>query len=106
MPDSFVQARFPVVAILALLASGCAFGPRALECSHRPYNDAVKQVTEEELLLNLIRLRYNDDFVHLDMSSVAAQYELDAAAEARPFFGFASSSGIGFFRSVCSLTRA
>jgi hypothetical protein len=34
------------------------------------------------------------------MSSVAAQYELDAAAEARPFFGFASSSGIGFFRSL------
>ena len=100
MPGLLAQTRFHVVAIAILLASGCAFGPRALECSHRPYNEAVKQVTEEELLLNLVRLRYNDDFIHLDMSSVAAQYELDAAAEARPFFGFASSSGLGFFRSM------
>jgi hypothetical protein len=69
-------------------------------CEPVSYNEAVKQVTEEELLLNLVRLRYNDDFIHLDMSSVTAQYELDAAAEARPFFGFASSVGLGFFRSV------
>src|SRR5262249_29813915 len=100
MPDRFAPTRFPAVALFALLAGGCAFGPRPLECSQRPCHEAVKQVTEEELLLNLVRLRYNDDFVHLDMSSIAAQYELDAAAEARPFYGFASSIGLSFFRAV------
>jgi hypothetical protein len=96
----FAQTYLPAVALLTLLTSGCTFGPRLLESSHGPYNHAVKQVTEEELLLNLVRLRYNDDPVHLDVSSIAAQYELDASAEARPFLGFASSLGLGFFKST------
>jgi hypothetical protein len=67
-------------------ACGCAFGPKALEHSHRKYNEALKEVAEEELLLNIVRLRYNDTPTRLDVSSIAAQYEIDASAEARPFF--------------------
>jgi hypothetical protein len=64
--------------------------------SHRPYNEAVKEVAEEQLLLNLVRLRYNDDPTRLDVSSIAAQYELDAGAEARPFFGTPNPAGTVF----------
>ena len=72
---------------LALGATaGCAFGPKALVHSHVRYNDAVKLVTEEQLLLNLVRLRYNDDPMRLDVSGIAAQYELAGNVEARPFF--------------------
>jgi hypothetical protein len=64
--------------------------------SHRPYNEAVKEVAEEQLLLNLVRLRYNDDPMRLDVASIAAQYELDAAAEARPFFAAPNPAGTVF----------
>jgi hypothetical protein len=70
----------------ALGAGGCALGPRALELSHPRYNDALKQVKEEQLLLNLVRLRYNDNLAHLDVSSIAAQYEVDAQVQLQPFF--------------------
>jgi hypothetical protein len=71
---------------LVLMASGCAFGPRNLERSHGLYNEAVRRVEEEQLLRNLVHLRYNESTFQLDVTSIAAQYELTAQAEARPFF--------------------
>jgi hypothetical protein len=71
---------------LALSAGGCAFGPRALERTHGRYTEALRHVDEEQLLRNLVHLRYNETPGGLDVSSIAAQYELSAGAEARPFF--------------------
>jgi len=73
-----------------------------LESSVRPYNEAVTRVAEEQLLLNLVRLRYNENPTRLDVASIAAQYELDATAEARPFFLAPNPAGSVFetFTSV------
>ena len=68
------------------LRPGRAFGPKALVHSHVCYNDAVKLVTEEQLLLNLVRLRYNDDPMRLDYFGDCRKYELAGNVEARPFF--------------------
>src|SRR5262249_30329689 len=65
---------------------GCAFGPKALEMTHGRYNEALRHVREEELLRNLVHLRYNEDPSALNVASIAAQYELGGTAEARPFF--------------------
>ena len=65
---------------------GCAFGPRVLEKTHGRYNEAVRRVDEEQLLRNLVRMRYNETPLDLNVSSIAAQYELNGGAEARPFF--------------------
>jgi hypothetical protein len=67
-------------------AGGCAFGPRALERSYGPYYESVRHADEEELLRNLVHVRYNETPSSLGVSSIAAQYELTAHAEARPFF--------------------
>src|SRR5690348_14779544 len=74
------------VALLLLLCGGCSFGPRALERTHGRYNEAVHEVEEEEFLRNLVRVRYNETPSSLNVASIAAQYELSAQAEARPFF--------------------
>lgn len=74
------------VPALMLLSSGCMLGPRSLERSHLPYNEALKESTDEQLLLNLVRLRYNEDLQQLDVASIAAQYEANSSVEARPFF--------------------
>jgi hypothetical protein len=79
--------RMLLAGLAALLgcATGCAFGPRALERSHSQYNESIKQATEEQLLANLVHLRYNDDATRLDVTAIAAQFALDASLEARPF---------------------
>jgi hypothetical protein len=72
--------------VLAIAAGGCAFGPKALERTHGRYNEAVRRVEEEELLRNIVHLRYNESPLNLNVNSIAAQYELSGTAEARPFF--------------------
>ena len=47
----------------------------------------MKQVQDEALLRNLVRLRYTEALSTLDVASITAQFEADASAEARPFFG-------------------
>src|SRR5262249_45304016 len=63
---------------LGLSAGGCAFGPKVLESSHGKYNESVREVEEEQLLCNLVRLRYNETSLALNIASIAAQYELSA----------------------------
>ena len=67
-----------------------------IESTVGPYNEAVTRVSEEQLLLNVVRLRYNDNPTRLDVESIAAQYELSGTAEARPFFGTPNPAGAVF----------
>jgi hypothetical protein len=71
---------------LALTAAGCTFGPRVLVRTYGPYYESLRHVDEEELLRNLVHMRYNETPGSLSVSSIAAQYELSGQAEARPFF--------------------
>jgi hypothetical protein len=77
------------IALLVACAAhgaGCSFGPRALERTHGRYAESVRTVEEEQLLRQIVLLRYNETAVSLDVSNIAAQYELSGSAEARPFF--------------------
>jgi hypothetical protein len=98
------RARAALVVPLGLCCllalGGCAFGPRALERTHGLYNEAVKQAYEEQLLLNLVRLRYNDSPNRLNITSIAAQYELSGMAQAVPFFQAAAGAEIGAFSRI------
>jgi hypothetical protein len=87
---SRARRTLALTALLCGLAAGagagCAFGPRVLERSYGPYYESVRHTDEEELLRNLVHIRYNESPGDLRVSSVAAQYELTGQAEARPFF--------------------
>jgi hypothetical protein len=79
--------RASVVFIVGLLAAGCrSFGPRALEQTRLPYNEAVKATTEQQLLLNIVRLRYTDTPSSLAISNIAAQFEAVRSLQLVPFF--------------------
>jgi hypothetical protein len=100
------RARIPVVLACGLgcafAGSGCAFGPKVLERTHSRYNESIRRVYEEQLLENLVRIRYGESPFRLSVSSIAAQYELAGGAEARPFFLAPNPSGTRFrtFTSV------
>ena len=81
---------------LALAAGGCSFGPKALEGTHGRYNETVRRVYEEQLLLNIIHQRDDETPTQLDVSAIAAQYELSGQVEARPFFLAPNPSGSTF----------
>jgi hypothetical protein len=98
--------RLLLVFILTPALGGCAFGPRALEGSHHLYNDSIKLVGEEELLLNLVRLRYNEALNMLDVASIAAQYELNGSVQAQPFLAAAGSNASSLVRSFARVLPA
>jgi hypothetical protein len=80
---------------------GCSIGPRVLLRDRLRYNEAVKTSSEEQLLLNIVRLRYIDSPSSLAISSVADQYELTRSLGVTPFFqAAAAGQAFGGYRSA------
>lgn len=81
------------VGLAALLAlAGCQqLGPRRLEISNAHYSDAVRVASSEQLLVNLVRLRYRDLPVYLGVSSISTQFEFDAGLDASAGVDFPGS---------------
>jgi len=95
---------FAVLVCCGLLTSpGCSFGPKVLQKTHGQYAESVRQVEEEQLLSQIVRLRYNESFLGLDITSIAAQYELSSSAEARPFFLAPNPSNANVFKTFTSI---
>src|SRR5262245_10983809 len=84
--------------IACLLTAGCALGPRAVENSRLRYNEAVKVTNEQQLLLNIVRLRYIDTPSSLAVSTIADQQEIVAGLKAVPFFTAAAAGPDGTYR--------
>jgi hypothetical protein len=81
-----IKQRIAVLAA-ALLTAGCAaIGPQALLGTRLQYNEVIKTTNEEQLLLNIVRLRYTDTPSSLAISTIAAQFERAQAAGLTPFF--------------------
>lgn len=74
---------FSLLLSLALSQSGCSFGPRLLKQGHLGYNASVKTAADEELLLNIVRLRYLDTIEFLAINSISAQTSVDVSIGAR-----------------------
>lgn len=86
---------------LALTVTGCSFGPQTLPPDRIRYNEAVKTSTEEQLLLNIVRLRYTDTPSSLGVSSLAEQYELTRNLGLTPFFtSAAAGQALGGYRGA------
>lgn len=89
-------------AAVSLAGVGCSFGPRAIEKTHGRYAAPVQKVEDEQLLRQIVRLRYNESSLGLDVTTIAAQYDLSAGAEARPFFEAPNPSG-NIFRTFAAV---
>jgi hypothetical protein len=83
-----------------LLAACTSLGPGALQETRLQYNEAVKATTEEQLLLNIVRLRYTDTPSSLAVSTIAAQFERTQSFGLTPFF---AASGADVNRSFTAI---
>ncbi len=71
------SASVLAAAVLLALLSGCAIvGPPAIRDGRLAYNEAVQVTTDQELLLNIIRLRYRDTPTILQITNIATQLNL------------------------------
>jgi hypothetical protein len=75
---------------MALAGSGCArgIGPRSLPVDRTAYIDALGHSWTEQLLYNLVKLRYGDAPTFLDVSSITQAYQLQTGAKAEYTYGW------------------
>src|ERR1700727_2488402 len=69
--------RLLVVVAFAACAgvSGC-LGPKAVRYTRMKYNEVVRDTNDEQLLMNIVRLRYADSPVFIDLPSITSQFEV------------------------------
>ena len=65
------------VVLLALWsgASGC-MGPNAVRYTRLRYNEVLRDTNDQQLLLNIVRLRYADSPVFIDLPNITSQFEV------------------------------
>lgn len=67
---------------LLLLTPACVrIGARSVQHDRFDYNVAIARTQDEQMLLNLVRLRYLDTPMFLQVGSVSTQYSLEAGAD-------------------------
>lgn len=86
----------PRLALLAacLLSAGGCVGPTAVRSTRLKYNEAVRVTNDEQILTNLVRLRYADSPVFIDLPNITSQFELAAGGSDPGRAGSQSNFGI------------
>jgi hypothetical protein len=79
MPKNVTFSTSLCCVLVALLA-GCTLGPRQIPKGRLEYNQAVQESFRQEMLLNLVRLRYRETPEFLTVGGIAAQYTFDGRA--------------------------
>jgi hypothetical protein len=72
------RRSFPqLVVLLAMWAgvSGC-IGPTAVRYTRLRYNEVVRDTNDQQLLMNIVRLRYADSPVFIDLPNITSQFEM------------------------------
>ena len=68
---------FYILGAFLVSVAGCAkLGPATIKSQRVDYNLAVQKTNDEQLLLNLARLKYRDTPFFMEVSSVASQFIL------------------------------
>lgn len=71
---------------LMVLLSGCALGPHTVQPSSLGYNEVLHDTAETEMLLNLVRARYGEQPVFVEVPSVTQQYDFTGQATVQGHF--------------------
>lgn len=71
-----------LILLLALGAAGCAsLGPRSIARDRLDYDRAIAESWKQQLLLNLVKIRYGDAPVFMEVASVISSYSLDTQVD-------------------------
>jgi len=65
---------------IVLVVSGCAVPTKKIERQHWELNSSIRDTTSEQLLLNIVRLRYDESPFFLQLSSVSTTFATQQGA--------------------------
>jgi len=94
------------IPLLTLLLAGCVqIGPKVLSSGRPLYNVAVQESESQQMLLNIVRQRYSDPVMFLDVTSISSGFRWEASAGLLGTFNQSGNdSGIGQLGGVVSET--
>ncbi|MFM1944980.1 MAG: hypothetical protein RI897_3962 [Verrucomicrobiota bacterium] len=89
------RATAGCVLVVGLVVSGCAtrMGSSGIRPDTENYNEAIARSADEQLLLNLVRLRYRDRPLFLELQSVVSQRSLRGDVSGGMKIGVGGGSG-------------
>ena len=70
MVSAWTVVRTTALLVTYLALPGCFYGPKGLHVTRPEYNSVLKRSAEEEMLLNIVRLRYRESPEFLGVPSV------------------------------------
>ena len=86
------QLVWGVVGCVLVGVSGCTIGPTALRGNRPEYNRVIQQTEKEELLLNIVRLRYGEHIKFLQVASIVSTLSVGASASASATIPFGTQA--------------
>jgi hypothetical protein len=79
---------FCITALFTLLAGCTALGPATVNRDRFDYTSAIADSWKRQMLINIVKIRYGDAPIFLDVASVISQYEVQANVNSA--FGWSS----------------
>jgi hypothetical protein len=70
--------RAVLICLFLLALPACrTMGPKAIRDTYPRYNNAVREVVDQELLLNIVRVRYLDPIQFMTIGTVSTQFSVE-----------------------------
>lgn len=93
----------PVVRLMVLICSiavmwmfsGCTIGPKVYKSSFEDFNDAIRKTSDGQMLSNLVRMRYLESPVFLQVASISTNFTLSGNIGASGTFPSGGSNTYG-----------
>jgi hypothetical protein len=94
-PRQLNPLKILVFVLVATYLGACAqMGPQVLKSGRAQYNVAVQQTEAEQLLLNIVRNRYNDPILFLDITSITSGFSRGVNAGLLGSFSSGNNGGV------------
>ncbi len=93
-------------AALAFVA-GCSIGPASMRSDRAQYNMAAQKSANEQILLNIVRLKYREPTLFLEIGSISSNFNYSLSGDIgniRPFYASSNLSGSAVARYAESPT--
>jgi hypothetical protein len=84
-----------IVLLAAWAGAGGCLGPNAVRYTRMRYNEVVRDTNDQQLLMNIVRLRYADSPVFIDLPNITSQFEVAAGGSDPGRNGSQTNFGIG-----------
>lgn len=81
--------------VAMVILQGCTVGPKLYKTSFTQYNDAVRNTLDEQMLANLVRMRYLESPIFLQVSSLNTSFSVGGNIGADGTFPSGGSNSFG-----------